>query len=200
MIEIGAGAGQNVAHLPPKVTRYIALEPSEMFMRRLHRRLEQNNGTFERLALQAKAEAIPHRSEVFDTVLSFLVLCSANDPLAALTEVYRVLKPGGRLLFFEHVLAEQPSTARKQFIFNPLWKRIACGCELVRDTLRTIECAGFEETHLRSDRSRRWALCSGSGPDPGIRSRGSRPSVSVPPTTRRKGERRCLRSPSRNSR
>lgn len=144
LMEIGAGAGQNAVYLPPAVKRYVALEPSIPFIRRLRNNRARRNGDFDYLVLQGKAEAIPHPSDMFDTVVSFLVLCSVIDPVASLSEIFRILKPGGRFLFFEHVLAERPETFRKQQFFNPLWKRIACGCELVRNTPRAIESAGFE--------------------------------------------------------
>ena len=158
LMEIGAGAGQNVDHLPPAVKRYVAIEPSITFIKRLRKDQARRNGALDYLVLQGKAEAIPHPSEVFDTVVSFLVLCSVNDPMASLSEIFRILKPGGRFLFFEHVLADSPEIARKQHFFNPLWKRIACGCELVRNTPRAIESAGFEYQRLNRYRSSHMGL------------------------------------------
>ncbi|MCB2141114.1 methyltransferase domain-containing protein [bacterium] len=158
LLEIGAGAGQNVVHLPPAVKRYVALEPSGTFIKRLCKKRVRKDSPFDYIVLQGKAEVIPHPSEVFDTVLSFLVLCSVSDPTLSLTEIYRILKPGGRFLFFEHVLSEHPEIARKQYFFNPLWKRIGCGCELVRNTHQTIESVGFEYQRLNRYRSSHMGL------------------------------------------
>ena len=158
LIEIGAGAGQNVEHLPPSVKRYVALEPSTTFVNRLRKGQVRRKGTFSYLVLRGKAETIPHPSDMFDTVVSFLVLCSVIDPISSLSEIFRILKPGGRFLFFEHVLAEHPEIARKQHFFNPLWKRIACGCELVRNTHQAIESVGFEYQRLNRYRSSHMGL------------------------------------------
>ncbi|WP_372683975.1 class I SAM-dependent methyltransferase [Desulfosarcina sp.] len=158
LMEIGAGAGQNVDHLPPAVKRYVAIEPSTTFIKRLRKDKACRSGALDYLVLQGKAEAVPHPSDIFDTVVSFLVLCSVIDPVASLSEIFRILKPGGRFLFFEHVLAERPETFRKQQFFNSLWKHIACGCELVRNTPRAIESAGFEFQRFNRYRSSHMGL------------------------------------------
>jgi ubiquinone/menaquinone biosynthesis C-methylase UbiE len=91
----------------------------------------------------AGAEALPYPDGSFDTVVSTLVLCTVPDQEAALDEVRRVLRPGGRLLFIEHVRAAG-SAARWQDRLEPLWRRLLAGCHPNRDTVAAIEEAGFE--------------------------------------------------------
>jgi ubiquinone/menaquinone biosynthesis C-methylase UbiE len=91
----------------------------------------------------AGAEALPYPDGSFDTVVSTLVLCTVPDQEAALDEVRRVLRPGGRLLFIEHVRAAG-SAARWQDRLEPLWRRLLAGCHPNRDTVTAIEEAGFE--------------------------------------------------------
>ncbi len=91
----------------------------------------------------AGAEALPFTDGSFDTVVSTLVLCTVPDQGAALGEIRRVLRPGGRLLFIEHVRAEG-RVARWQDRVEPLWGYLLGGCYPNRDTLAAIEAAGFE--------------------------------------------------------
>ena len=78
-----------------------------------------------------------------DAAVASLVLCSVTDPSVALQEIRRVLRPGGELRFYEHVLAGDPRLARVQRLADPIWKRFAGGCRLTRNTLETIQAAGF---------------------------------------------------------
>ena len=90
------------------------------------------------------AQQLTFQDNSFDTAVAFLVFCTIPDPQKAAKELFRVLKPGGQLLFFEHVAAEKPSTARWQARLNPYWNKVACGCHLNRDTTKIFEDAGFE--------------------------------------------------------
>ena len=96
----------------------------------------------------ATAERLPFRVQVFDTVVAVLVLCTIPDPAASLAEARRVLLPGGRLLFLEHVRAPDPGLERWQRRLQPIWGRLACGCHLARDTERRIVEAGFNVEEL----------------------------------------------------
>ena len=87
-------------------------------------------------------QRLPFADESFDTVVSTLVLCTIPDPHAALTEIRRVLRPGGRVLFLEHVRGEG-GVARWQDRIQPLWSWLLAGCHPNRDTVSTIEAAGF---------------------------------------------------------
>jgi ubiquinone/menaquinone biosynthesis C-methylase UbiE len=89
--------------------------------------------------VEAPAESLPFPDASFDTVALTLVLCTVPEPDRALAEIARVLKPGGRFLFLEHVRAEEPGLARWQDRLNPPWRVIGHGCNCNRDTLATIE-------------------------------------------------------------
>jgi ubiquinone/menaquinone biosynthesis C-methylase UbiE len=94
--------------------------------------------------IDAPAERLPVDDESFDVVVSSLVLCTTPDPARALAEAWRVLVPGGRLLFLEHVADdEHPARLRWQRWLEPLWKRLAEGCHLTRRTHEAIAAAGF---------------------------------------------------------
>ncbi len=100
-------------------------------------------------AVRAPAERLPFEDGSFDTVVSTLVLCSVGDQDEALAEVRRVLRPGGRFLFLEHVRAEDAKRARWQDRLNRPWRVVAMGCNANRATLARIEAAGFEVEELR---------------------------------------------------
>src|SRR5204862_6506391 len=93
--------------------------------------------------LHVPAEELPLEDGSFDYVVATLVLCTVDDPDRALDEARRVLKPGGRLLFLEHVRADDAKLARWQDRLNGFQKRFACGCNCNRDTLTSIEQQGF---------------------------------------------------------
>ena len=108
-IEIGAGTGLNLAHYPASVTRLVLTEPDPHMGRRLRRRVAAARPDAEVVA--ADAEHLPFPDDSFDTAVVTFVLCSVPDPGAALTEIARVLRPGGRLLFAEHVRSDDPAVA-----------------------------------------------------------------------------------------
>jgi ubiquinone/menaquinone biosynthesis C-methylase UbiE len=141
LLEIGAGGGQNFRFFPDEVDLCLALEPSPTFVRKAEKKLE---GAAPRIRIiRGRGEDLPLAGNSVDTALSFLVLCTVQDPGKVLREIYRVLKPGGRLIFFEHVLSCSETVARWQHWIDPLWKRIGCGCHLNRDTASEIAGSGF---------------------------------------------------------
>src|SRR5689334_4848846 len=94
--------------------------------------------------LRASSENLPVADVVFDTIVITWTLCSIPNPIAALTELRRVLKPGGRLIFVEHGLSTEIRTARWQHRLTPYWRRISGGCHLDRKTDDLIRAAGFQ--------------------------------------------------------
>src|ERR671920_1104035 len=140
VLEIGGGTGANLAHYRD-VDRVTITEPDPFMRRRLEQKLTDAHVPVEISA--AGAEELPFPDGSFDTVVSTLVLCTVPDQESALDEVRRVLRPGGRLLFIEHVRAEG-SAARWQDRLGPLWGHLFGGCHLDRDTVTAIEEAGFE--------------------------------------------------------
>jgi ubiquinone/menaquinone biosynthesis C-methylase UbiE len=141
VLEIGVGTGLSFPHYPPDV-RVTGVEPSAPMLRRAKQRAEDLGRDVE--LVQAPAEQLPFADGSFDTVVSLVVLCSVHDQGAALTEIRRVLRPGGRFLFSEHVRADDPDVARRQDRYARPWAWFACGCHPNRDTLAAIEAAGFE--------------------------------------------------------
>jgi ubiquinone/menaquinone biosynthesis C-methylase UbiE len=140
VLEIGGGTGANLAHYR-YVDRVVVAEPDPFMRRRLDQKVSDARVPVE--VSSARAEELPFPDGSFDTVVSTLVLCTVPDQEAALDEVRRVLCPGGRLLFIEHVRAAG-SAARWQDRLGPLWGRLFGSCHLDRDTIATIEEAGFE--------------------------------------------------------
>ncbi len=149
VLEIGGGTGANLRFYGDGVRTLTVTEPEQPMMRRLEKRL-QEQGTQAKI-LQAPAEELPFEDASFDTAVSTLVLCTVGDQPRALRELRRVLRPGGRLLFIEHVRSEDPKLARWQDRLRPINARFACGCQCNRSTLEQIEAAGFEVKSLERD-------------------------------------------------
>jgi ubiquinone/menaquinone biosynthesis C-methylase UbiE len=144
-LEIGAGTGANIPYYPDAVEEVILAEPFEPMRRRLERKLRQNGKSAS--TLDASAEAIPLDDESVDTVVSTLVLCTVDSPDRALAEIARVLRPGGQLLFIEHVRSHSPRAARWQDRLETPWRHFAAGCRCNRDTVASIAAAGFTTEH-----------------------------------------------------
>jgi ubiquinone/menaquinone biosynthesis C-methylase UbiE len=143
VLEIGAGTGANVPFYTPAVTRLLLTEPDRDMLARLRTRVELARA--QRVeAMTAPADALPFGDATFDTVVSTLVLCSVPDVPKALAEARRVLRPDGRLLFMEHVAADDRSARLAwQRRLEPLWTRISGNCHLTRRTGDAIREAGF---------------------------------------------------------
>lgn len=147
VIEVGAGTGSNFAHYPEQVTAVLAVEP-EPYLRRLAA------GAAARAAVPIEvvdgaADRLPAEDQSMDAAVASLVLCSVPDLDAALAGLFRVLRPGGQLRFFEHVRAETPGRRRVQRLADAtLWPLLNGGCHTGRDTAAAIERAGFAVEHL----------------------------------------------------
>jgi ubiquinone/menaquinone biosynthesis C-methylase UbiE len=146
VIEIGFGSGNNVGLYPAAVNRVVAVEPSTVAWQIAQKRVSASEVPIERAGLEA--ERLPFADDTFDAALSTWTICTIPDPVAALKEVRRVLKPGGTLHFVEHGLAPDPKVQRWQHRFNGLQKRIAGGCNLNRPIVDLITQAGFEVVDL----------------------------------------------------
>ena len=141
VLEIGAGTGLNLGHYPAGVRELVLTDPEEPMLRRLA--LRAATSTPRASAVCAPAEQLPFADASFDTVVCTLTLCTVQDVRATLAEVRRVLVPGGRLLFIEHVRAESARDARMQDRITPIWRRIGHGCHPNRATVAAIEAAGL---------------------------------------------------------
>ena len=145
VLEIGAGTGLNLTHYDGKVDSLVVTEPEPAMLRRLQRKAREQAPLAK--VLRAPAEDLPFEDETFDTVVSTLVLCGVEDQERSLREARRVLRPGGRLLFLEHVRSDDPVFARFQDRMNWL-NRLVVHCDCNRPTLTTIEGAGFRVERL----------------------------------------------------
>ena len=153
VLEIGSGAGQNFPFFSSNVDQAVGLEPSPLSRKKASQTIERIQAEVNLSVVDGVAEKLPWDDGEFDAVISFLVLCSVQDADQALREINRVLKKGGKLFCFEHVLANDAKVAKWQERINPFWKIIGCGCHLNRDTASNIEAAGFELTELQTYRS-----------------------------------------------
>lgn len=142
VVEIGAGSGANFAHYPTSVSEVVAVEP-EPYLRRRAQDAAARVGVDVRV-LEGDANRLPARDSSFDAGVAALVLCTVPDQGQALAELFRVIRPGGELRFYEHVVSHSPREARVQRLFDAtLWPHLAGGCHLARDTTAAIEQAGF---------------------------------------------------------
>jgi ubiquinone/menaquinone biosynthesis C-methylase UbiE len=141
VLEIGSGTGANLRYYGEAVESLTLTEPEAPMLKRLEKKAhEAAPGA---TVLRASAEDLPFEAGSFDTVVSTLVLCGVDDQPRALRELRRVLRPGGRLLFMEHVRADDLGEARFQDRMNGL-NRFVVGCDCNRPTLDSIRKAGFE--------------------------------------------------------
>ncbi len=143
VIEIGAGTGLNLPCYGPDVRSLTVTEPEPPMLRHLERRAREHRPSAR--VLRAPAEDLPFDDDSFDTAVSTLVLCTVDDQPRALRELRRVLRPGGRLLFLEHLRSGDPATARLQDRINWLNRLVVC-CDCNRPTLDSIRSAGFTVT------------------------------------------------------
>jgi ubiquinone/menaquinone biosynthesis C-methylase UbiE len=151
VLEVGAGTGANLAHYTAAIARLVLAEPDPAMRRRLAKRAGDRAEV-----IDAGAEKLPFDDATFDAVVCTLVLCSVRDPTAALTEMGRVLKRDGRLVFIEHVAAADNSRRlRWQRLLEPLWKRLMGNCHLTRRTEEAIRAAGFAVQSLRRESLRK---------------------------------------------
>jgi len=141
VVEIGAGTGLNVAHYPGAVDELILTEPEPGMRRKLTRLLERK--ALDARIVDAPAERLPLGDDSVDTVVSTLVLCTVDDPAGALREIARVLRPGGQLLFIEHVRANSRFLAACQDLLLKPWRGFAGGCVCNRSTLELMRACGF---------------------------------------------------------
>ena len=148
VLEIGVGSGMNLPIYGSAVARVCGIDPSPELLDRARERVAAARVPVS--LVRALAEQLPFRDAAFDTLVMTWTLCSIPNPSAALNEMRRVLKPGGRLLFVEHGLAPEPAIIRWQHRLTPCWRRIGGGCHLDRKMDDLIRDAGFRVDALET--------------------------------------------------
>ena len=149
-LEIGAGTGVNLELYPDGVTELVLTEPDGHMRRQLERKLAALGRRAE--VVDAGGERLPFPDASVDTAVATLVFCTIPDPGTALAEIARVLNPKGRLLFLEHVRADDPNLARWQDRLERPWGWFGRGCHPNRDTLATIQASALEVAEVEHDR------------------------------------------------
>jgi ubiquinone/menaquinone biosynthesis C-methylase UbiE len=142
VVEVGAGSGVSFAHYPPSVTHLVAVEPESGLRERA--RDAAKRAPVPVTVIEGMAEQLPLEDASMDAAVLAGVLCSVPDPLRALGELARVVRPGGELRFYEHVAARNARLARLQRLLDAsFWPRLFGGCHTHRDTERTLTLSGF---------------------------------------------------------
>ncbi len=146
VLEIGFGTGLNLPHYPPTVTALHTADPVPLLPDRVAQRVAHT--PFPVHIQPVSAERLPYADATFDYVVSTFTLCTIPDPVRALRDIRRVLKPDGRFLFLEHGRSDDPIVARWQDRLNPLQHLLACGCHLNRRIDHLVLEAGLRMEHL----------------------------------------------------
>jgi ubiquinone/menaquinone biosynthesis C-methylase UbiE len=152
VVELGAGTGLNLEHYSQNVTELLLTEPDPHMAAKLRKRA--GSMALDVRVIEAPAEELPFDDASVDTVVSTLVLCTVQNPRQTLAEVARVLRPGGSVLFAEHVRSASPRAAWWQDRLRRPWSWYACGCQCNRDTISALQAASFQVGQVGHDRLR----------------------------------------------
>lgn len=150
VLELGAGTGLNLPYYPDGLEELTLTEPAEPMIAKLERRARKSGNDCRVVA--AGAEELPFEENSFDTVVSTLVLCTVDDPHAAIAEIDRVLRPGGELLFLEHVRSDSKRLARWQDRLHRPWHAFAAGCHANRATVDLLRDSPLRVEAVNQDR------------------------------------------------
>ena len=147
ILEIGGGTGANLKYFNQSSSlTFVEPNPfmSEILIKHAHKLNKDIN------IISAEGESIPFPDSSFDTVITTLTLCMVKNMEQVMSEIHRVLKPGGQFLFYEHVVDKRPTHKFFQVLLNPLWKYLTTGCHLTRDTEKVIRSTEFETIKIES--------------------------------------------------
>jgi ubiquinone/menaquinone biosynthesis C-methylase UbiE len=146
-VDLGAGTGVNLGLYPDAVSELVMVEPDPHMIKQLRAKAAGRGGVE---IFEASAQELPFADDSFDTAVFTLVLCTVPDPELALREAARVLKPGGKLLFIEHVRADEAGLAGWQDRLEKPWRFLADGCHCNRDTVAMIESSPLKLERVES--------------------------------------------------
>ena len=155
VLEVGVGTGLNFG-LYRNLTALEGIDPDPFMLARARERMAEL--PFPVRLHETGAERMPFADGHFDTAVVTFTLCTIPDPVAALAEIRRVLRAGGRLLFVEHTRSIQPLVAGVQDALTPLWKKIGGGCHLNRRAIELVRSAGFQVRDTEAVWRERWTL------------------------------------------
>ncbi len=155
VLEIGAGTGASIEFYPESVLSLVLSEPDKSMRSQLE--VKVNDSSLKNITISsASAENIEADEGSFDFVVASLVCCSVTNLETTFNQIHRVLKPGGSLVFLEHVAADEGSKRRKwQDRINPFWRKLAGNCHLNRETEKAIVSAGFEISEIKRESMRK---------------------------------------------
>ncbi|MCH8543515.1 MAG: class I SAM-dependent methyltransferase [Alcanivorax sp.] len=152
VLELGVGTGANFGRYGENAREIHGIEPGAAMLARAQAHADTLPHPARFQLTEAGAEALPYADQRFDTVVACLVFCTIPDRDAAAREIARVLKPDGQLLVLEHVESERTGTRLIQHSLNPMWRHLACGCQLTRDTGSLLQRYGFDVSGLKRRR------------------------------------------------
>lgn len=161
VLELGVGTGANFPFYSDNATEIHGIEPCAALLGKAREQAQACPAPDRFMLSQGSAEALPYPEDYFDTVVACLVFCTIPRPDVAASEMYRVLKPGGKVLTLEHVASNARWTGRLQKGLNPAWKHLACGCHLTRHTADTFSRAGFDLSDTRHFRHEKMPAIAG---------------------------------------
>jgi ubiquinone/menaquinone biosynthesis C-methylase UbiE len=150
VLELGAGTGLNLPYYPDGLDELVLTEPATPMVSRLERRAHRSGNSSR--VIKASAESLPFEDDSFDTLVSTLVLCTVDDPDRVIAEVGRVLRPGGKLLFLEHVRSDSRRLAKWQDRLERPWHAFAAGCHANRPTVELLRESPLEVDAVENDR------------------------------------------------
>lgn len=151
VLDVGAGTGINLPLYPKTVKRVVLSEPDPHMRAKLDNKID-SDGSVPAEVCGGSLESLPFADGEFDVVACMLVLCSVPDPNRAISEIRRVLRPAGRLIFIEHVAADEHSTTLKwQKRLEPLWRQVSGNCHFTRRTEQAILDGGFRIETIHRD-------------------------------------------------